>query len=504
MIISIATSGAYALTQGQKSIGNIGADITWYDFGDFTNYFIQEDDETGFYFLSMSNESSGICKTVVLNAKGEDVLKPIAYTGFDSFVGGAESVYVIQTEDNHYYYIDSNGIKTIDGNAYREIGNFYNGYATVTLKSDSQKGVIDINGNLIFENKEGNYKEFRYLGSGVFSAEISENCYDFLNDSGTLLTESHYNNDWLLDVSEETISVTKDGKYGFLDLSGKEIVPFIYDDANSFHEGLASVCRNGKWGCIDKSGKDVILPDFDTAISFHNGLAMVSSNGKWGLIDKEGTIILPIVNDYVMENENGGYTASNDNKAFLLDSSGKLVVTGDYSYMCPDANGKMYAEKIINGSTVGAYFDENQSMLTGFKEFSLRYLSDKLYLGTKRGEYPEGIVPPHDYSKKFALLDSGGNNLTGFKYSNAGIFFNNCQVVNRYYYGTAGLVNQYGAEVLPTIFDNILLTDEGYAFIMISYETGGNSRVGYFKIPESYSSIKPTKPITVYLNGSEL
>ncbi len=78
------------------------------------------------------------------------------------------------------------------------------------------------------------------------------------------------------------------------------------------------------------------------------------------------------------------------------------------------------------------------------------------------------------------------------------------QVVNRYYYGTAGLVNQYGAEVLPTIFDDILLTGKGYAFITLSDETTGISRVGYFKIPESWSGIKNTRPITVYLNGTEL
>jgi len=503
LIISIATSGAYALTQGQKSIGNIGADITWYDFGDtYTSYYIQDDSETGYYALTMSDGNT-ISKTGYVNAKGEIVVEPDTYDSF-GFSGSGEGSVSVAKKGTSYIYIDSNGIKPVNVTAYRDIGDFYNGFATVTLKSDSKKGVIDINGNLIFEDKEGKYKEFRYLGSGVFSAEISENCYDFLNDSGALLTKSPYNNDWLRDVSEETISVTKNGKYGFLDLSGKEIIPFIYDDANSFHEGFASVCKNGKWGYIDKTGNEAISPNFDTVISFHNGLAKVSANGKWGLIDKAGTIILPIEYDSVMENENGGYTANRDNKAFLLDASGKPLITGDYSYMYPDANGKMYAEKIINGSTVGAYFDENQSMLTGFKEFSLRYLSDNLYLGIKRGEYPEGVVPPHDYSQKFALLDSGGNNLTGFKYSNAGNFFNNFQVVNRYYYGAAGLVNQYGAEVLPTIFDDILLTDEGYAFITISDEAGGNSGVGYFKIPDNYSSIKATRPITVYLNGIEL
>ena len=375
----------------------------------------------------------------------------------------------------------------------------------MTLKSDSKKGVIDKNGNLIFEDKEGKYQNFRFLGSGIFAAEIRENNYEFLDYTGNLLTKSPYTNEWLREVSEGTISVSRDGKYGFLDLSGSEIVPLIYDNVYFFSEGLAAVCKNGKWGFVDKTGKEVISPRFDTVRPFNNSLAIVSVNDKSGLIDKAGDIILPIECDYITEYENGFFVARKDNKAFLLDASGKAVSTGDYSSMDLDPSGRIYVSRTLNGSTVSACLDENETMLTGWKEFTLRYLSDQLYLGAKYGEYPPGAVPPHDYLQKFALLNSGGNNLTGFQYSNVGNFFNNFQVVNKNYYGTAGLVNQYGAEVLPTIFEDILLTDEGYAFITISDpETGSNSRVGYFKIPDSYSTVKNTKPITVYLNGTEL
>jgi hypothetical protein len=505
IIISVAASGVYAMTQGQKSVGDIGADITWYDFGDtYTSYYINDDLGTGFYALTMSDGST-ISKTGFVNSKGELVLEPVAYGGFSTFGGGEGSVFGIKTGDGNYTYIDSDGIKVIDGTAYSEMGFFDNEYATVTLKSNSRKGVIDKNGSLIFEDKEGKYKEFRFLGSGIFAAEINENNYDFLDSTGAPLTETHYTNDWLWGVSEETILVSKDGKYGFLDLSGNEIVPLIYDNAYSFGGGLAAVCKNGKWGFADKTGKEVILPAFDEVRPyFNNDLIAVSIDGKWGLVDKAGDIVLPVEYDYVMEYDSGFFVAKKENRSFLLDASGKLVSTEDYSSIYLDPSSQIHVEKILNDATVNAYLDENETMLTGWKEFSLIYLSDQLYLGAKYGEYPPGVAPPHDYLQKFALLDSGGNNLTGFRYSNTGNFLNNFLVVNKYYYGTAGLVNQYGAEVLPTIFDDILLTDEGYAFITISDENSGTSRVGYFKIPESFSNIKNTKPITVYLNGTEL
>ncbi|EAK1349894.1 WG repeat-containing protein, partial [Campylobacter coli] len=49
---------------------------------------------------------------------------------------------------------------------------------------------------------------------------------------------------------------------------------------------------NGKWGFIDKSGKIVIEPKFDGVGNFSEGLAGVELNGKWGFIDKSGKIVI--------------------------------------------------------------------------------------------------------------------------------------------------------------------------------------------------------------------
>jgi hypothetical protein len=49
------------------------------------------------------------------------------------------------------------------------------------------------------------------------------------------------------------------GKHGFIDKTGEEIIPLKYDsDYSSFSEGLAGVELNKKYGFIDKTGKVVI------------------------------------------------------------------------------------------------------------------------------------------------------------------------------------------------------------------------------------------------------
>ncbi|ECC1273812.1 WG repeat-containing protein, partial [Campylobacter coli] len=54
----------------------------------------------------------------------------------------------------------------------------------------------------------------------------------------------------------------------------------------------AKVKLNGRWGFIDRSGKFVIKPKFDSIWDFSEGLAKVKLNGKYGFIDKSGKIVI--------------------------------------------------------------------------------------------------------------------------------------------------------------------------------------------------------------------
>jgi hypothetical protein len=62
-----------------------------------------------------------------------------------------------------------------------------------------------------------------------------------------------------------------------------------YDFASPFSEGLARVELNGKYGFVDREGKEIIPVKYDDAHVFEDGLALVMFNGNWGYIDKNGT-----------------------------------------------------------------------------------------------------------------------------------------------------------------------------------------------------------------------
>ena len=86
-------------------------------------------------------------------------------------------------------------------------------------------------------------------------------------------------------------SVSKDGKWGFIDKTGQQVVPCNYSSVESFYGGLAIVVLNGKYGFVDNTGREVIPCKFESAKNFCEGFAGVKINGKWGFIDKTGKFI---------------------------------------------------------------------------------------------------------------------------------------------------------------------------------------------------------------------
>jgi hypothetical protein len=62
-----------------------------------------------------------------------------------------------------------------------------------------------------------------------------------------------------------------------------------------FSNGFAPVQDdNDKWGFIDKTGRVVIPCQWKAVYSFQEGLAPVQDdNNKWGVIDMTGKIVIP-------------------------------------------------------------------------------------------------------------------------------------------------------------------------------------------------------------------
>ena len=125
--------------------------------------------------------------------------------------------------------------------------------------------------------------------------------------------------------SDDLALVQREGKYGFIDKLGNEIVALKYDDALPFSENLAAVEQNEKFGFIDTTGKVVIDFLFNDAASFSAGLAKVENNGKYGFIDKTGKIAIDLQYDYVFNFSDGVAKVKKDDLYFYINQKGEFV-----------------------------------------------------------------------------------------------------------------------------------------------------------------------------------
>ncbi|MBQ2730872.1 MAG: WG repeat-containing protein [Clostridia bacterium] len=90
----------------------------------------------------------------------------------------------------------------------------------------------------------------------------------------------------LVCYSDGVFLLEKDGRYGYLDYTGRWITDPVYTAATPFSEGLAVVTRaDGKVGMIDTAGGFVIPCEFEK-ITSSGGAITLYGDGRWVVLNK--------------------------------------------------------------------------------------------------------------------------------------------------------------------------------------------------------------------------
>ena len=119
------------------------------------------------------------------------------------------------------------------------------------------------------------------------------------------------------------------GKYGYIDKSGKVVIPPQFALANPFSDGLASVKAQDKWGFINAEGKYVIEPRFIDVGNFSEGLAAVKERDKYGVINTEGKYAVEPRFDHVGHFSEGLAEANLNGKTVFIDKAGIVLFECD-------------------------------------------------------------------------------------------------------------------------------------------------------------------------------
>lgn len=125
---------------------------------------------------------------------------------------------------------------------------------------------------------------------------------------------------------DSIVKFCRKGKWGYKDWKGNVLIQPVYDDAYSFHEGMACVEKDGKLGFINTKNELVIDYAYDSATSFSEGLAAVSVEDKSGYIDKEGNAVTKMEYDVATAFENGKAIVRAEDRWGVLDRETMTVL----------------------------------------------------------------------------------------------------------------------------------------------------------------------------------
>ena len=92
--------------------------------------------------------------------------------------------------------------------------------------------------------------------------------------------------------------------YAYASPDGTLITDFIYEDVDDFSDGIAACCKNGLWGYIDETGKEITefiySPVHATVNEFVSGMAfpcaddtiVVRKDNQYGLLYRDGSVLI--------------------------------------------------------------------------------------------------------------------------------------------------------------------------------------------------------------------
>lgn len=284
-----------------------------------TGKFVEVSEYSQSYCVGI-REEGGVCGYYDIN--GNQILKP-QYLQAGAF--GREYA-AVQDETGEYYFIDAQGNRKMnvpkdieitklgffaderyyvgekdkmyyaDAQANLVLGPYedattFNGQRAA-VKEGGKWYLIDLNGNKLSDGYlefATDVKDMVYRNNVIFAK--TEKGYICMDGQGTRIGNDYYEEaKCFLDTTYT--AVKQNGKWGFIDNTGKFVIEPQYEDAKPFQNGMAAVKKDGLWGYININGKMAIEPVFyDANCMNENGCAYVKSEeDKWGLLRLIGGI----------------------------------------------------------------------------------------------------------------------------------------------------------------------------------------------------------------------
>lgn len=265
--------------------------------------------------------------------------------------------------------------KSLTTTAFDSIAQVNLGIALV--KSGTKYGIINEKGTEIIPAR---YEQVRqYLLNKNWFFTLKNGNWALYDASGKAITGPDFQ--LIAPTGHKLMVAVKKGKYGAIDVSGNEVLPFQFDFLSNHIEtpntpeeplifskgkksglistsgkeiftrnnvkmqycgaGLFAFQENGKWGLVQQGGKILAEPTWDAVGMYTEKMAPAQLNGLFGFINLNGKWVVQPKFSEVLPPQGNLIFVKDNNKWGALNLAGKQVIKPTFSSYSTGADGKI-------------------------------------------------------------------------------------------------------------------------------------------------------------------
>lgn len=214
------------------------------------------------------------------------------------------------------------------------------------------------------------------------------------------------NNLW---YEQNVLKVKQSGKYGLINLEGKQILPIEYDEITPISgiKNSLKVKKEDKCGIVNNEGKIVIEPkysDIDVLGKDNkSGFIVKNENGKFGIVDYSNDIVLEAEYDSIKKvYGNDLYVVTLNGKDKLVNKEKEDVLTKDFDTI----------SQILNAQENGVVFKKSNKY--GVVKISGEIVINAEYDSLEEAKVGNFIAKKGD---KYGIIDIENNEKLSFNYT---------------------------------------------------------------------------------------
>lgn len=240
-----------------------------------------------------------------------------------------------------------------------------------------------------------NYENGTYQSKVV--NEKNETLYTNYDKIEAISNHDENNNLWYM---KNMLKVQKDGKYGLINLEGKELANCQYEKIEPI-TGVNSVLvttKDGKQGLVDAVGKEIIANTYTSIQSltkqYENGFIVKNEQGKYGVIGYDKTVALDTKYDAIQPvYGNHMYVVKENGTWKIIDTQEKVYTQNTFDEVKEITNNSFIIQKAGKYGVID--IQGNQIIPTNYED--IYYAFENYYIAKKDNQY--GIINASNETK---------------------------------------------------------------------------------------------------------